>query len=113
MRSSAKKVRGRPRGRRTPHRPVLSVRVPAELYEKIQESARRAHRTVSEEAVWSIEQGFALLATIEDATAHRERAFADANAILAAADRFASVDIEQLLERAATRALQKQKETQS
>lgn len=58
MRTSAKKARGRPRGRTAPHRPVLSVRVPEELYETIQKSARTSGRTVSEEAVWRAQQSY-------------------------------------------------------
>jgi hypothetical protein len=58
MRTSAKKARGRPRGRKAPHRPVLSVRVPEELYEKVQVSARASGRTFSEESVWSIQQRY-------------------------------------------------------
>jgi len=58
MRTSVKKARGRPRGRTAPHRPVLSVRVPEELYERIQTSARDNGRTVSEEAVWRTQQSY-------------------------------------------------------
>jgi hypothetical protein len=69
MRTSAKKARGRPRGRKAPHRPVLSVRVPEELYAMVQLSARTSGRTISEEAVWSIQQRYEWEAAFENTRA--------------------------------------------
>ena len=88
MRTSAKKARGRPRGRTTPHRPVLSVRVPEELYEKIQKSARANGRTVSEEAVWRASLSY-----------EWEAAHGTAHAMLAEAKKVASETGKAALER--------------
>ena len=53
MKKSASKRRvGRPAGRKAPVRPVLSVRVPQELYDRIKIVASLSGRTVSEETVW-------------------------------------------------------------
>jgi hypothetical protein len=58
MKKSVKKRVGRPAGRKAPHRPVLSARVPEEFYEEITRSARAAGRTLSEELVWRGRQAF-------------------------------------------------------
>src|SRR5262245_28875076 len=89
MRTSGKKTRGRPRGRTAPHRPVLSVRVPQELYEKVRASARASGRTVSEEAVWRTTQSY-----------EWEAAFGTARAVLAEAQRTADTSLEAFLEQA-------------
>src|SRR5262245_39733890 len=86
MRTSAKKARGRPRGRTAPHRPVLSVRVPEELYEKIQTSARANGRTVSEEAVWRTQQSY-----------EWEARFGEARAVLAESRRIFDANLEAAL----------------
>lgn len=88
MRTSAKKARGRPRGRTAPHRPVLSVRVPEELYEKVQKSARASGRTVSEEAVWRAQQSY-----------EWEAAHGTAGAMLAEAKKVAAATVKAELER--------------
>jgi hypothetical protein len=121
MRTSTKKARGRPRGRTKPHRPVLSARVPMESYARIQTSARTHGRTVSEEIIWLAELGLNCNAALDDANAIREKAFSEANAILAAAEREKAgilhssnrALVEELLEQAAMRAIEKMKETQS
>jgi len=52
MEKPTKKRVGRPRGRITPHRPVLSARVSQELYDEITKAAKASRRTISEELVW-------------------------------------------------------------
>jgi hypothetical protein len=108
MLSSAKKRRGRPRSK---YRPVLAARVPAEFLARIKASARTHGRNASEELMWLAELGLNWNTALEDASTIREKAFSEASAILAAAKRITSEDkmIEDLLERAATRALEKQK----
>jgi hypothetical protein len=49
---SARKKVGRPPGRKAPHRPVVSARVPESLYAEIREAAAAAGRTMGEELVW-------------------------------------------------------------
>jgi hypothetical protein len=144
IRKKRKRV-GRPRAPQ--RRPVLAARVPEEFLTRIQASARAHGRNASEELMWLAEHGLNLLTTLEEAGAIREHAYSEANAVLAAAQRFASEDLtaelqrrgytyvrgtnggawfdpgvnaiqwilddSELLERAATRALQKQKEMQS
>jgi hypothetical protein len=105
LRSLAKK-RGRPRSK---YRPVLAARVPEAFLARIQASARAHGRNASEELMWLAEQGLDLTAALEEAGAIREKAYAEADAILAAAERITGTDLEQLLERAATRALEKLK----
>jgi hypothetical protein len=46
-----KKRVGRPPGRKAPHRPVVSARVPLELYERIRLEAQANGRTMGEELV--------------------------------------------------------------
>jgi hypothetical protein len=155
MRSSAKSVgRKRPgRPRASQRRPVLAARVPEGFHAQILAFAAKSGRNASEELMWLAEQGIALRAALEDAGAIREKAYSEANAVLAAGHRLAGEELEvelqrrgytyvrgtnggawfdpgvnaiqwifdsfdlasleELLERAATRALQKQKETQS
>lgn len=103
MRSSAKRKRvGRPRVPQ--RRPVLAARVPEEFFARIQASARTHGRNASEELMWLAEIGLNLETAQVDAAAIREKAYAEANAILAAADRITS---EEMLERVATRAAEK------
>lgn len=113
MRSLAKGQAGRPR---TKHRPVLSARVPAEFLARIRASARKHGRNASEELMWLAELGLNLNEPLEDAQRIRNRAFSEASAILAAAEREAGLTptlVEGLVERAVVRALEKMKETQS
>ena len=56
MKKSAKKRVGRPHGRKAPHRPVVSARVPQELYEKIKHEAASNGRTAGEELVYRAAQ---------------------------------------------------------
>jgi hypothetical protein len=119
LRSLAKKPLGAPRRK---YRPVLAARVPAEFLTRIRASARKHGRNASEELMWLAELGLNLNEPLEDANEIRQKAFAEATAILAAAERSAFEEtkagltpalMEELLERAATRALEKLKETQS
>ena len=52
MPKTAKKKVGRPPGRKAPHRPVVSARVPESVYSEIKEAATAAGRTMGEELVW-------------------------------------------------------------
>jgi hypothetical protein len=79
MKKAVKKRVGRPPGRRAPHRPVLSARVPAEDYAMVSKAAEASGRTVSEEAVWRIRQSF-----------EWEKAFGETRAVLAEANETAS-----------------------
>jgi hypothetical protein len=54
----AKKRIGRPPGRKAPHRPVVSARVPKALYAAIKGTARAAGRTVGEELIWRVERSY-------------------------------------------------------
>jgi hypothetical protein len=47
-----KKRIGRPPGRKAPHRPVVSARVPEALYQQLKEAAAAGGRTLGEELVW-------------------------------------------------------------
>jgi len=106
--SSAKK---RPRGRpRSEHRPVLAARVPKEFLARIQASARAHGRNVSEELMWAAERWLDANDALEAAQRIRDEAYAEANAILAAAERITGADLEQLVERTATRVLEKLKD---
>jgi hypothetical protein len=58
MKKRTKKRVGRPRGRRAPHRPTLSTRVPQELYDSIKEAAREANRTMGQEVVRRVQESF-------------------------------------------------------
>jgi hypothetical protein len=58
MKKAVKKRVGRPPGRTVPRRPVVSGRVPEEFYETIRESARMSGRTISEELIWRAQKGF-------------------------------------------------------
>jgi hypothetical protein len=55
---------GRPRGRRSPHRPVLSTvlsgRVDPEFLQQVKTAAKAAGRTVSEEVLFRARQGYEL-----------------------------------------------------
>jgi hypothetical protein len=113
MRSARKKKRiGRPRAPQ--RRPVLAARVPEAFLARIQASARAHGRNASEELMWLAQLGLDLSEALEDAGAIREKAYSEANAVLAAAERLAAMgSMEELVERAVTRALQKQREAQS
>jgi hypothetical protein len=52
MGKTAKNRVGRPAGRTAPHRPVVSARVPQELYDAITNAAHGSGRTISEEMIW-------------------------------------------------------------
>jgi hypothetical protein len=69
MTTRAKKRLGRPPGRKAPHRPVLSQRVPQELYDVIKTAAGKAGRTMGEEMVWRVERSFEWEKTLGDASA--------------------------------------------
>jgi hypothetical protein len=71
MLQRAKKRIGRPPGRKAPHRPVLSQRVPQELYDVIKDAGRASGRTMGEEMVWRVERSF-----------EWEKAFGDARAVM-------------------------------
>jgi hypothetical protein len=60
------KKRGRPPGRRAPPTPVLSQRVPQELYDMIKDAARTAGRTMGEEMVWRVTRSFEWEAAFKD-----------------------------------------------
>jgi Arc-like DNA binding domain len=66
MKKSRKKRVGRPPGRKAPWRPVLSTRIPEELYEQIKTAARASARTLSQEAVWRLARSFAWEAALGD-----------------------------------------------
>lgn len=88
MKSATKRKVGRPSGQRAPHRPVLAARVPAEDYDRITAAAKVSGRTVSEEAVWRIDQSFksqALVAELHEQLAQWERAHKDAQTMVAKA----------------------------
>src|SRR5262245_21206664 len=107
-----KSRRGRPPGRRAPHRPVLSTvlsgRVDPEFLRQVKAAAKAAGRSVSEQVLWLAERGLVLTTAHEDAGASIRKAYDVANAVLAAAQRM--TDLEELAERAATRAIEKMKE---
>src|SRR5262245_22985270 len=97
MRSSKKRKQvGRPRAPRL--RPVLAARVPAEFRARIVASARAHGRNASEELMWLAEQGLNWLRDLEKAGANLNNAYAEASAVLAAAQRFASEDVKVGLE---------------
>jgi hypothetical protein len=52
MGKAAKRKVGRPPGRKAPHRPVVSARVPESVYAELKEAAAAAGRTMGEELVW-------------------------------------------------------------
>ena len=54
MLQRAKKRIGRPPGRKAPPTPVLSQRVPQELYDMIKNAARTGGRTMGEEMLWRV-----------------------------------------------------------
>jgi hypothetical protein len=58
MKRAAKKRVGRPPGRTAPHRPVVSGRVPEEFHKTITEAAQKSGRTISEELIWRAQQSF-------------------------------------------------------
>src|SRR6516162_10556896 len=83
MLQRAKKRIGRPPGRRAPPTPVLSQRVPQELYNTIKAAAGTAGRTMGEEMVWRVRKSY------ED-----EKAQVDARAILAKANAIAAQNLQ-------------------
>jgi hypothetical protein len=89
MTKLAKKRIGRPPGRTAPHRPVVSARVPQELYDLITRTARASQRTMAEEVFWRVQKSY------ED-----EAAQADARAILKRANEVAAEGIKASLEAA-------------
>jgi hypothetical protein len=86
MLQRAKKRVGRPRGRKAPPTPVLSQRVPQELYDVIKDRADAAGHTMGQEMVWRVRKSY------ED-----EKAQADARTILASANAVAKQIAEQSL----------------
>ena len=69
-----------------PHRPVLSTRMTAESYERLTAAARASGRTLSEEALWRIDQSFGWEKTPEIEQAILEKAREDARAIVTNAE---------------------------
>lgn len=55
---SGKKRVGRPAGRKAPHRPVLSTRVPQSFYDELRTLAVKSNRTMAEELIWRVQQTF-------------------------------------------------------
>ncbi len=76
MRKVAKKRVGRPPGRKAPHRPVLSARMPQELYERVKTEAQAGGRTAGEELVLRASQHY-----------EWQQRFGEARAVLAEAQR--------------------------
>ena len=74
MLQRAKKRIGRPPGRKAPPTPVLSQRVPQELYDVIKDRAGAAGRTMGEEMVFRVQKGYADEAAQVDARAVLARA---------------------------------------
>src|SRR5262245_26506325 len=97
------------RTRADQRRPVLAARVPEEFLARIQASARAHGRNASEELMWLADFRVAALAEGEEAGAIVRRAYDEASAVLAAADRLTidTAGLEELLERAVTRALER------
>jgi hypothetical protein len=60
VKKSVKRPVGRPPGRKAPRRPVLSARVPEDVYEQVKASAQAAGRTMSEEIIWRARQTYAV-----------------------------------------------------
>jgi hypothetical protein len=87
MAKPAKKRIGRPPGRRAPHRPVVSARVPQADYDEIVAAARASKRTMAEEVFWRVRKSF-----------EAEKAQADARAILARANETAKQIVKQEVE---------------
>jgi hypothetical protein len=79
MAKSVKKRVGRPRGRKAPHRPVLSVRVPAEFYAEVTQAAQQSGRTISEEVIARARHSFEWEKTFGDA----RKLMADARRVMA------------------------------
>ena len=140
MRSSAKRKRvGRPRTAQ--HRPVLSARVPQDFYERIRTSAVLNGRNASEELIWRAARCFELEADLErrlqllrdaEKSAVEERMhqagytkmhaslgvawFAPGvkpNDWINACARIDPLALQEMLDRAAMRAIEKMKETKS
>ena len=81
---------GRPPGRKTPHRPVLGARVPADVYAKIAEAAKASGRNMSEELIWRGLQSFTLeteVLKLKDQLLEYQRVHKDAQTMLANAKR--------------------------
>jgi hypothetical protein len=77
MKKSGKKRIGRPPGRKAPHRPIVSARVPFELHAKIEQSARKAGRNISEELVWRAELSYKWEAAFVDVEKFRAQSRAE------------------------------------
>jgi hypothetical protein len=88
MKKSAKKRVGRPPGRKAPHRPVVSARVPHELYEQIKREAASNGRTAGEELVYRAGQIY-----------EWQQRFGDSLNMVAEAQRVAEAELEFTLDR--------------
>jgi hypothetical protein len=82
-----------------PHRPVLSTRVPAEIYARIVAAAERNHRSVADEAIRYITHGFAWEDAHADAQTILEQAREEARALLAHAKAVIETNTRRKLER--------------
>jgi hypothetical protein len=76
-----------PQESRAPHRPVLTMRVSAEVYAQTVDAARQANRKITEEAGYRLEQSFAW-----------EQAFGEAEKVLDEATRIKAEDKAKSLE---------------
>jgi hypothetical protein len=91
---------------------VLSSRVDPGFLQQVKTAAKAAGRSVSEEVMFRAQQAYAWEAALEDAATIREKAYSEANAILAAAKRVVREDaaLEEMADRAAMRAIEKMRE---
>jgi hypothetical protein len=83
MEKHAKKRIGRPPGRKAPHRPTVSARVPAALYSQIKETARANNRTMAEEVFWRVNMSY-----------YWEKTFGDTNGLAAEIKKAAQTELE-------------------
>ena len=64
---------GRPPGRKAPHRPVVSARVPETLYRELKGAAEDAGRTMGEELVWRAQRAGEWTATFGELDSWRAK----------------------------------------
>ena len=117
MTKPAKKRIGRPPGRKAPHRPVVSARVPQGDYDQIKAAARASGRTMAEEIFFRVRRSFEderrASALAADA---RESMLRHAAELLAGSAQLASNPnnpLEELLKRAGMAALAAHEEAQA
>ncbi len=58
MKKSARRPVGRPPGRKAEHRPVLTLRIGKELYDRLKESVRTTNRSMAEELTFRANQHY-------------------------------------------------------